>query len=89
MNRKSQNENYVVVEAALVEVTGKSIKDQLLSTPFIRVFDLGQNLDGYWWIYYSHMAVQQTEDWLHAAWTVPLATTCYLTILLVIARREK
>lgn len=58
VNRQRENEQYVDKEAAL-EVTGKSTKDRLLSTPFIRVFDPGQSFDGYW--SYSHMAVQ-TED---------------------------
>ena len=58
VNNKRTNEQYVDTEAA-IEVTGKSTKDRLSSTPFIRVFDPGQNQDGYWT--YSHMAVQ-TED---------------------------
>mmetsp|Transcript_73807 Transcript_73807/g.213587 ORF Transcript_73807/g.213587 Transcript_73807/m.213587 type:complete len:685 (+) Transcript_73807:660-2714(+) len=58
VNRKRLNEQYVDTEAA-VEITGKSSKDRLLSTPFFRVFDPGQSYDGYW--SYSHMAVQ-TED---------------------------
>lgn len=57
-SNKRQNEEYEDKEAA-VEVTRKSTKDRLLSTPFIRVFDPGQALDGY--CSYNHMAVQ-TED---------------------------
>jgi hypothetical protein len=58
VNNKRQNEEYVDQEAA-IDVTGKSTKDRLSSTPFVRVFDPGQSFDGYW--SYSHMAVQ-TED---------------------------
>ena len=59
VNRKRQNEQYVDKEAALEVLTGKSTKDRLLSTPFLRVFDPGQSFDDYW--SYIHMAVQ-TED---------------------------
>ena len=58
VNTKRDIEEYVDKEAAL-EVTGKATKDRLTSTPFLRVFDPGQNQDGYWT--YNHMAVQ-TED---------------------------
>ena len=58
VNAKRQGVVSVDKDAAL-EVTGKSSKDRLLSTPFLRHFDPGQSFDGYWT--YSHMAVQ-TED---------------------------
>jgi hypothetical protein len=58
VNAKRLGEKYVDEEAA-IDLTGRPFKDRLTSTPFLRLFDPGQNFDGYW--SYSHMAVQ-TED---------------------------
>jgi hypothetical protein len=66
VNNKRRNEEYVDKDAA-IDITGKSTKDRLVSTPFERTFDPGQSSDGYWT--YSHMAVQ-TEDCMDCLMTL-------------------
>ena len=83
VNSNRLNDEYVDKEAAL-DVTGRTTKDQLASTPFVRVFDPGQAQDGYWtWLY------KQRTAWIVSRSCCQiLITCCFLTTLVVIVKKE-